>query len=118
MVTECLRLDQDMHNQINKAVLLEMALSWTELAERARDSEPTEEPEALRQSVLEEQLERARRFRDGWSLERVQTRIAGEQKRAARLMQAGGGRDALVAVADRIAKLVKQRDGLMASEQL
>jgi hypothetical protein len=74
------------------------------------------DPEDVQQSVLKEQAERAKHFRDGSPLERVQMRIANEQKWAAQLMQAGGDRDALVAVADRIAKLVKKRDTLMAGQ--
>jgi hypothetical protein len=74
------------------------------------------DPEDVQQSVLKEQVERAKHFRDGSPLQRLQMRIAEEHKRAARLMQAGGDRDALAAVADRIAKMVKERDALMAGQ--
>jgi hypothetical protein len=40
--TECLRLAQNARDQTNKAILLDMAQTWLKLAERARDSEPTE----------------------------------------------------------------------------
>jgi hypothetical protein len=66
--------------------------------------------------MVYEQVERAKRFGDGSPLEWVQMRIEEEQKWAAQLMQAGGDRDALRAVGERIAELVKERDALMAGQ--
>ena len=42
MATECVRLAKDAHDPSNKALLLQMARSWADLAERAREAELAE----------------------------------------------------------------------------
>jgi hypothetical protein len=64
--------------------------------------------------VYYQQVERAKRYRDGSPLDRVKMRIEDEQKLAAFYKMAGAKPEAFKAVADRIAVLVKERDALMA----
>jgi hypothetical protein len=42
MATECVQLAKDAHDPSNKAILLQMARSWTNLAERASGAERAE----------------------------------------------------------------------------